>query len=279
MKKTLLIIFAVLIILEILYVVLKQPKLDRDWTEDAKILPDVTINDKTINVKNLRDWRYKQGETISRNYYEEEFEIDKIQNTYFLLNPFGKWEGVGHAFFLFEFEGNKTVAVSVEARREKDEDFSALMGLFNNFELWYTWGSAADLFTRRAIYHDEDLYLYKLIIKQETSAKLFLELAKQTENLETEPRFYNTLTANCTNILADVSNEINPGSIPWNWARIFTGFSDDKLYELGLISNEKSFKETFEDSRIDLDIKELRDGRETYSREFFWLKLKDLIKK
>lgn len=275
MRKKLLIIFLALIILEILYVVLKQPSLNRDWTEDAQVLPDVTITENIINVKNLRDWRYKQGETISRNYYGENFELNKIQKTYFLLNPFGKWEGVGHAFFVFEFEDNKSVAVSVEARRENGEKFGAARGLFNNFELWYTWGSSADLFTRRAIYHNEDLYMYELLIKPETSGKLFLELAKQTEELETKPRFYNTVTANCTNILADVSNEINPGSIPWNWARIFTGFSDDKLYELGLISNDKSFEQTFEESRIDLDIKELLKDRDEYSREFFWLKLKE----
>ena len=275
MKKKLLIALIIILLLEVLYVVLKQPSLDRDWTDDSQILPDVTINEDIVNVKNLRDWRYKEGETISRDYYEDNFDLNKIENTYFLLNPFGKWEGVGHGFFLFEFENNQNIAVSVEARRENEEKFGAVRGLFNNFELWYAWGSAADLFTRRAVFHNEDLYIYKLLIKPETSAQLFLELAKQTETLETEPRFYNTVTANCTNILADVSNEINPGSIPWNWARIFTGFSDDKLYELGLISNEKSFEKTFEEAQIDLDIKEITTDRNEYSKEFFWLVLKD----
>jgi hypothetical protein len=268
-KKIFYIILLVIGVL-LIFIFSRQPSLTRDWTDDARILPDITIQDNLITVKNLRDWRYVHGETISKNYYDETFDLNKISKAYFLLNPFGKWEGVGHAFFVFEFEDGKSVSISVEARRENGEDFSAVHGLFNNFELWYTWGSPADLMSRRAIYHNEDLYMYPLLIQKTTVQGLFVDLAKTTEQLETKPKFYNTITSNCTNVLADLANRVNKGSIPWTWARIFTGFSDDKLYELKLIPHTMAFEDEFIHARIDQKIKKVFEGKNTYTKEEFW---------
>lgn len=269
LKKVCVIILIVLSAI-IIITVIKKPSLDRDWTDDARILPDITIGTSTIEVKNIRDWRYEQGKVISNNFYNETFDLDKIGKAYFLINPFGKWEGVGHTFFLFEFNDGKTVSVSVEARRPKGVDYGAVKGLFNNYEMWYAWGSAADLFSRRAVYHNEDLYMYPLLITPTTVKGLFVDLAHTTENLETKAQFYNTVTSNCTNVLADSSNRVNKGSISWTWARIFTGYADNKLYELKLIPHDKSFNEILEEARIDLKIKDILNSNKNMSKEEFW---------
>lgn len=268
--KIILKIFLYIFLFLLLFILFKKPSAEKDWTDDAIILPQVSISTSTIEVQQIRDWRYKKGEVVSKNFYSETFDPKKIKTVYFLLNPFGKWEGVGHTFFLFEFEDGKTVSISVEARREKGEDYGAIRGLFNNYEQWYTWGSAADLFSRRAVYHNEDLYMYPLLISQETGQGLFIDLAKQTSQIATHPRFYNTVFSNCTNVLADSANRVHKGSIPWTFARIFTGYSDNKLYELGLISQDESFDETFKKSQIDLKIKEMFNQNKTYSKEEFW---------
>jgi hypothetical protein len=254
----------------LLFVFLKKPELNKNWTDDAKIIPDISISDSLVEVKNIRDWRYKQGVVLSKDFYTETYDTSKITRAYFLINPFGKWEGVGHTFFLFEFEDKKTVSISVEARREEGEGYSAVRGLFNTYEQWYSWGSAADLFSRRAIYHNEDLYMYPLLISKETAQGLFIDLAKQTESLETQAQFYNTILSNCTNVLADSANRVNKGSIPWTLARVFTGYADNKLYDLKLIPHEKSFEEVFTSSRIDTVVKKISEDKTTYSKEEFW---------
>jgi hypothetical protein len=266
------------ILIFILYIFLKQPTHSKTWSDDAQILPDVTFSTSTITVKNVRDWRYTQGKVISKDFYDETFNPEKITGAYFLLNPFGKWEGVGHTFFLFEFEDGKTISISVEARREEGIPYSAIRGLFNTYEMWYTWGSAADLFSRRAIYHNEDLYMYPLLISKDTAKRLFIDLAQQTKQLETQPEFYNTVTSNCTNILADSANRVNKGSIPWNFARIFTGYADNKLYALNLIPHNKSFEEEFQDAQIDSKIKDVFQNQKIVSKEDFWKSLKSVLK-
>ena len=54
---------------------------------------------------------------------------------YYIVEPFGDWEGAAHTFFSFEFEDNQFVSISVEIRKEQGEDFSALKGLFKQYEL------------------------------------------------------------------------------------------------------------------------------------------------
>jgi hypothetical protein len=243
---------------------LKTPELNRNWEDDSIILPHITISTSTstsatpttVTVQNIRDWRYKKGKVISSDYYDDTFDLEKMKSASLLLNPFGKWEGVGHTFLIFEFEDGKKISVSIEARREKGEVYQALKkGLFNEYEVWYAFGSPEDFTTRRAIYHNEDLYEYPLLIATSTAKTLFLDLAQTAVDLETTPDFYNTLTSNCTNLLAESANRVKEGSIPWNKARLFTGFGDNQLYDLGLIANDKPFEEIYMEARIDEKIR------------------------
>lgn len=263
-------VLALIIIGIVIYDTLKTPSLTRDWSEEAAILPDVTVSSTTVTIKQMRNWRYARGETISRDYYEDTFDLDKASKAYLLFNPFGKWEGVGHSFFVFEFDDGKQVALSVEARSERGEKYDSIRGIFNHYEVWYVFGSTADLMSRRAIYHNEDLYMYELQIPREGVRALFVDLATTAERLETEPAFYNTVTSNCTNLLADSANRVKKGSIPFHYSRLFTGYADNQLYDLGLIRTDKPFDEVFAESRIDEKIREQFGGKKEYSPAEFW---------
>ena len=50
-----------------------------------------------------------------------------------------------------------------------------------------------------------------------------------------KPRFYNTLTTNCTSALAAIVNKARPGAIPWDWSFLLTGYADRYLHKLGYI--------------------------------------------
>lgn len=243
---------------------LKTPELYRNWEDDSKILPHITISTSTststtpttVTVQNIRDWRYEKGKVISSNYYDDTFDLEKMKSASLLLNPFGKWEGVGHTFLIFEFEDGKKISVSIEARREKGEVYQAIKkGLFNEYEVWYAFGSPEDFTTRRAIYNNEDLYEYPLLISTTTAKAIFLDLSNTAKSLETKPVFYNTITSNCTNLLAESANRVKEGSIPWNKARLFTGYADNQLYDLKLIPHDKPFEEIYLEARIDEKIR------------------------
>lgn len=270
MKRFFKIIFLIFILIFILNII-KTPSHERQWAEDSKALPIISLNENIIEIKNIRDWRYSKTDIVSKDYYNENFDLDKLDKTYYLFNPFGKWDGVAHGFFLFVFEDGKSLSVSIEARRESDESFNSVKGLFNKYELWYAYGSAADFITRRAVhYEDSELNMYPLLISKEMSQKLFLDLATETQSIEKEARFYNTIRSNCTNLLMDSLNKAEKGSVPFHYSRLFTGYSDDYFYKLGLIPNDQSFEEINKKYRIDSQVQEIDSNLKNYSREQFW---------
>lgn len=279
MKKIFLGIVLIVVII-IITNFIKTPSLNRDWSEDSKILPNINISGDVVEIKNIRDWRYEGENIISKDYYDDIFYLDKIKNTYLLLNPFSKWEGIGHSFFIFEFEDGNTIAVSIEARRENEEKYNSIKGLFNKYELWYAFGSSADFILRRAIhYSDHELNMYPLLISKESSKDLFLDLVKSAHELETEAKFYNTLTSNCTNLLIDSANRVKEDAVPFHYSRIFTGFADEYMYKLGFIPNDQSFEEINKKYRVDLKIRDLNSNFKDYSNKEFWTVFSDEILK
>lgn len=266
-------LFAFLVFL--ISVLLKEPSLERNWSEESKILPKVTMSGSNVTIQNIRDWRYASSSVTFKDYYNDTFNLDNIKSTYFVISTFGPWTGIAHTFLIFEFTDGKTVAMSMEARRETGVPYSTIKGTFNNYEQWYAWGSAADFVTRRVINFGDPIYMYPLNITATTSRALFLDLAQTTHELETKPKFYNTLFSNCTNILAYAANRINKGSIPWSTAGFIPGFSDDELYELKLIPHEKPFEEELMDANLNDEVYEYHTERMgMYSKLEFWSSIK-----
>lgn len=218
----------------------QKPSNNRNWQEQFATLADISINGNQVKVNNIRDYKYDPNGITEKNYINREFDVTKIEKVWFLVEPFGAFEGIAHTYFVFDFVGSDPVAISVESRREVGEDFWASKGLFNKYELIYIWATENDQTIRRSIYDQEDLYMFPLLVSKEASQKLFLELAKKTEYLETNARFYNTLFHNCTNELAYTANTVKPGIIPFHYALYMPGYAPNLLHSLKLIPSDES---------------------------------------
>lgn len=267
-------IIAILIIclgIFLILILLKQPSHERSWEKESKIMPEVIISGDTVTIKNVRDFTYSTSSITNYNYVDRTINISDIEKAYFIIEPFSSWKAVGHTFLTFDIKDQEPIAFSVEARREDDESYSALRGLFNTYETWYVWGNETDLITRRGLYLDHPLHMYQLDIPQESAQKLFTGLVEKTISISQEPKFYNTLLTNCTNELAKISNFVTPGKIPFHYSLFLTGYSDEYLYKLGLIKNSLPFTELEQKNYITNIVKEF------YSAEDFSNKLREHI--
>jgi len=226
---------------------LKRPSNDRGWEYGMETLADITITGNRVHVGRLRDFEWAPDGPRSSAYVERSFDLDRIQRAWlvkepFTLPPLTGFKGMAHTYFVFDFERESPVAVSVEARRERGESFDAIRGLLNWFELIYVWGTERDLTGSRAVREKNELYMYRLNISLQAAQRLFLHLARVTQRLATQPRFYNSFTSNCTNELAKAANMVQRGAIPPNLALIFPGYSDEVLYKLGFLTNDMSLE-------------------------------------
>lgn len=211
----------------------KPARNDRDWYPYLKNTTDVTLNADGFAVKPVTDWRYDAKDAVSKSYTQAAYRYDQLKKVWFLLEPQpGMEEQAAHTFLLFEFDDGHLLGVTIEARREEGEEYSAWNGLWNAFELSYLWGTPADLLPRRAVMLGHRVYMYPLQIKDSAEREVLQRLLERTEALETRPRYYNTLTSNCTNELAKVTH------MKWDKSFVLTGNADNHLFSLSLIPGE-----------------------------------------
>jgi hypothetical protein len=238
------VVIAVLGLLWLSYrLIVLQPSNDRDWEYGMQTLPHITIDGDVVDVQHLRDFRWAADGPRTSDYIDRQFDTRRLQRVWFIeepfsLPPFSGFEGVAHTYFVFDFEDQPPVAVSVESRRVRGQGYDPLHGLVNEYELIYVWGTEQDLTGRRAVLEKNQLYMYPVIGTLESGRTLFRDLAETSRELESQPRFYNTLTSNCTNELAKVANQAQPGAIPPNIGLVFPGYADNVLYGLGFIPND-----------------------------------------
>lgn len=207
----------------------QPPRTDRNWYPYLAVTPDVTLTEDRFSVGPVSNWSYDGPEVAAETYIDASYRFEDLRNVWFMLEPQPGSQLAAHTLLLFEFTGNRLIGVTIEARREQGEEYSALRGLFNAFELSYIWATARDLLTRRAVMLDHEVFIYPVEIANEQNRDLLRNLLERTESLETTPRYYNTILSNCTNELAKAAG--------FNWAPayVLTGRSDEYLFRRGII--------------------------------------------
>lgn len=218
---------------------LKTPSFNRDWADDVARLSNVDLRaDGTVLITNIRDWDYDADGPVRKQWLDSVYDPRLLTAIWFNLDPFPAWDGVAHTFLVFEFaEGSPSryLGISVEARKQRNQAYSGLKGLFRQYELLYVWATEADLIKRRTVYLDENIYQYRLDLTRDQAAAIFQAFIDRTRDLSRTPRFYNTLLSNCTNELANTIRR-NGGDLPWHYSYYLTGYADRFLHDLGYIA-------------------------------------------
>lgn len=221
-------------------VALRAPRNDRDWEPALAHTPMFEALDADRwRIRNLRAFVFDAAGPEQTVWRDEIIDAADLEEIWFFVEPFEYWDGAAHSFMSFVFAGetNITISVSVEARKERGESYSPLRGALNGYELLYLWSTEKDILTRIAVSLDHDLYAYRLNLDRDQAREVFEHFVSRTNTLADRPRFYNTLTSNCTNELAKAVNEAFPGALPWHYSNIATGHSAKRLYDLGFLED------------------------------------------
>jgi len=175
----------------------------RPWRADLMILPYVEFEGDTITIRNVRNCRYRSESDYDVRHYDLKFRLSDVRKIDFIIVPFKESSLLAHTMLSFGLADGRHFVVSVEARLEEDQDYSAVAGTGRRFPLTYV---VAD---------ERDVILL---------------------------RYYDSLTNNCTTNLVDHVNKLRPGRIPRDWRVLFPGHSDRLAYELGLLEIQGSFE-------------------------------------
>ena len=98
-----------------------------------------------------------------------------------------------------------------------------------------------------------------------TSASLFLAYVEQTNQLRVTPRFYNTVTVNCTTLVYHMMRHI-VGALPLSYRVLLSGYLPEYVYSLGGLDGRYTLAELRAMGRITDRAKQAGD-RERFSAQ------------
>jgi hypothetical protein len=193
---------------------------------------------------NIRNFDYRSETDYTPAYYDKRFDLRKLEGVD-LVAVYWMGPAIAHIFVSFAFAGGDHLAVSIETRKEKGEDYSTIKGFFRQYELYYVVADERDVIRLRTNYrHDppEDAYVYRLQGSIENGRRLFLDYIKKINALKSHPEFYNTLTTNCTTNIW-FHSRVNPEHLPFSWKILASGYVPKYLYEAGRLETRMPFSE------------------------------------
>jgi hypothetical protein len=220
-----------------------QPSNERDWQPEVARLAYATIDGDLVTVHNIRNFDYRTETDFTPAYYVRTYDLNKLDSAD-LVAVYWMGPAIAHLFLSFGF-GDDHLAVSIEARKEKGEGYSSAKGFFRQYELYYVVADERDVIRVRTNYRKdppEDVYIYPLRGPRENIRRLFLEYVRKMNALREHPEFYNTLTTNCTTAIL-MNTRVNPGSLPFSWKVLLSGYTPAYVYEAGRMDQSLPFEE------------------------------------
>ena len=225
-----------------------SPSNTRDWQPDLAVLPWSEISGDTVTLHNIRNCDYRTETDFTCQYYDRTFDLAKLETVDLFLVYWGS-PNIAHTMLSFGFAGQGNVCFSIETRKEKGEDYSAVKGFFRQYELIYVVADERDVVRLRTNYRHEDVYLYRLKVKPEVSRKVFLDYLREVNRLKERPEWYNALTGNCTTSIRQHTAPYNPNA-RLDWRLIVNGYIDTMMYERGVLSQVMPLAELKKQSYI-----------------------------
>ena len=226
-----------------------SPRNDRAWLPDVAQSASAEILGDRITLHNVRNFDYRTETDYAPHWETRTVDLSKITGIDMAINYWGS-PYMAHPIISFQFSDSPPVCFSIETRKETGESYSAIGGIYRQYELIYIVADERDVIRVRTNYRkDEDIYLYRLNITPENARVRFMDYVTALNELHDHPRWYNAVTTNCT---TSIRTQHNPAKRnPWDWRILVNGKGDEMLYERGAFhSGGLTFGEIKKLSRI-----------------------------
>lgn len=242
-KKTISIIFVCLCVIFFgWYFFLDKPPVQADWQEQLAVASQAEYDGDLVTVKNVRNFRYNPTEEdMHPAYYDKTYDLREIRKVWYVTEPFNENKIAAHTFVSFEFNNGDFLAISIEARKTKDQSYSILKGMLNSYPLIYVAADERDVLLMRANLRKDDVYVYPVKLENPDNARRLLVemLNRMNELTTTDPTWYNTFWANCTSSIASHVNQLTPGRISmFSWQLWLTSSADELALKHGLLDTD-----------------------------------------
>jgi hypothetical protein len=240
------------------------PSNDRMWADDVAQISSGTVNGNQVILRNVRNFDWRSNDDYTQRWETREYQLDKLSSVDMVMSYWDGW-AIAHMLISFGFDDGRHVAFSVEVRRQKNQVYSEIGGFFKRDGLSIIAADERDVIRVRTNIRGEDDYLYRIRMPLSAMRSLFLGYIEQADDLVATPRFYNTITVNCTTLVYHMMKRI-VGYLPWSYRLLFTGYLPTYVYRVGGLDQRFSLPELRTLGRITERAKQ-SDRSETFSAD------------
>jgi hypothetical protein len=204
---------------------------DRLWADDVAQIAAATIEGDKVTLQNVRNFDWRSNTDYIQRWETRVYDLAQL-NSVDMIMSYWRGPAIAHMLVSFGFAAGGHVAFSVEVRRDKRQSYSEIGGFFKEFALSIIAADERDVIRVRTNVRGEDAYLYRVRMPLFAMLSLFLGYLGESNSLVSTPRFYNTITANCTTLVYHMMTRI-VGYLPLNYRILLTGYFPAYVYEVG----------------------------------------------
>ena len=226
-----------------------EARQDREWAPEVSKVLSYEQHGNLVTLHNVRNFNWRSEDDYDEKWETRTVDLNKISGVNVITSY---WMGpqIAHTLVSFDFENSPPLTFSIEIRKEKGESFSALGGFFRKFELSLIASDEKDIIFTRSNIRNEDVYFFPIHMNKTDTRALFKEYLQTAKKLQQTPKWYNTLTSNCTTLVFDMAQAVSQHQYPSDYRLLLSGYLPNYLYDLRAFSHQWTIDEWYSHAHI-----------------------------
>jgi len=234
------------------------------WTDDVRRMTTGTIEGNRVTLNDVRNFDWRTRTDYTQRWETRSYDLNRLRSVDMIMSYWGL-PAIAHMLISFGFDDAAQIAFSVEIRRQTFQEFSEIGGFFKEFELSIIAADERDVIRVRTNVRGEEAYLYQLRMPLSAMRSLFLGYVNEANKLAATPRFYNTITVNCTTLVYQMMKRI-VGHLPLDYRLLLSGRLPEYVYRVRGLNQSFSLAELRARGRI-TERARLSDRSATFSAD------------
>lgn len=218
-----------------------EPPVTANWAGDVARQVTGTVDGNILTLSDVRNFAWKTDGGFVEKWESRTYDLNKLRSLDLFMSY---WAGpeMAHMILSFGFDDDQYLAWSIEVRRTAGGKFSPVGDLFKSNPLVIIAATESDVIRVRSDIRGEDVQLFRMRVPPANAARLLLQYVSDANTLAEHPRFYNSLTSNCTTTAAKMMRAVG-ATFPFDWRLIVNGYLPEFAYDRKALDMKLPFEE------------------------------------